>query len=141
MGRQDYSLAKYYFDEALQQGSTDAESNLVILDLKRGNYDDAIKQLRKKSCNFNLAYAQMASGEVNAAIRTLNCCLDQNAQVNYLRAVCYARLGDKANTIKNLQAAFNQEYEYKRRATTDVEFRAFWNDDEFAEAVKLYSEE
>ncbi len=141
MGKQDYSLAKYYFDEALQQGSTDAEQNIVILDLERGNYEDAMKHLKKKSCNFNLAYVQLASGEVNAAIRTLDCCLDQNAEVNYLRAVCYARLGDKANCYKNLKASLDQEYDYKYKAEVDVEFRAFREDPEFKEIIKLYKQE
>lgn len=141
MGKQDYALAKYYFDEAIQQGSTDAEANLVILDLEQGNYDDALKQLRKKSCSFNLAYAQMVTGDVNAAIRTLDCNLDQNANVNYLRAVAYARLGDKANAIKNLQASVDQEYDYKYKAAVDVEFRAFWEDEEFKKVIKLYKQE
>lgn len=141
MGKKDYSLAKYYFDEALQQGSTDAEQNLVILDLERGNYEDALKHLKKKTCSFNLAYVQLVSGEVNAAIRTLDCCLDQNAEVNYLRAVCYARLGDKANCLKNLKASLDEEYDYKYKARVDVEFRNFRDDAEFQEIVKLYQQE
>ncbi|MBQ7280346.1 MAG: hypothetical protein IJR13_06485 [Bacteroidales bacterium] len=141
MGREDYSLAQYYFDEAKAQGSTDADNNLVILDLKRGNYDDALKALKKRSCEFNLAYVQLATGETNSAIRTLDCCLDQNAEVNYLRAIAYARLGDKANALKNLKASVDDEYDYRRKAAVDVEFRTLWNDDEFQDIIKLYSRE
>ncbi|MBQ0016521.1 MAG: hypothetical protein KBT04_06015 [Bacteroidales bacterium] len=141
MGKQDYQLAKHYFDEAISEGSTDAENNLLILDLKRGNYEDAIKELKKKPCSFNLAYVQMANNETNAAIRTLDCCMDQTAEVNYLRAICYARLGDKANTLKNLKASVDQEYDYKMKAVVDVEFRAWWDDVEFKEIVKCYSVE
>ncbi len=141
MGKKDFTLAKYYFEEAINQGSTDAENNLTILALEQGDYEEATKALRKQTCSFNLAYVQLMNGESNAAIRTLNCCLDQNAKVNYLRAIAYARLGDKANALKNLKASVDMEYDYKEIASTDVEFRAYFEDEEFKEIIKLYNRE
>lgn len=139
MAKQDYSLAKYYFEEAIKQGSTDAEANIPVLNLKRGNYTEASKELKSNNCSFNLAYAQLMNDQTSTCIRTLDCCLDQNSEVNYLRAVAYARLGDKANCLKNLKAAIDETYEYKLKAKTDTEFKAYWNDDEFKEIIKLYS--
>ena len=78
------------------------------------------------------------NGETSNSIRTLDCCLDQNADVNYLRAVAYARLGDKANALKNLKLACDEEYNYKERAAVDVEFKAYWDDEEFKLIVKLW---
>lgn len=138
LGQKDYTLAKYYFEEAQRQGSTDAEANIPILNLKRGNYEQAQKMLKGANCSYNLAFSQLMNDETDACIRTLNCCLDQTADVNYLRAVAYARLSDRENCLKNLQAAVDQEYDYKRKAATDTEFKAYWNDDEFKLVIKLY---
>ena len=138
LAQKDYNLAKYYFEEAIRQGSTDAETNLPILNLKKGNYAEAQKQLKNKNCSYNLGFAQLMNGETSNCIRTLDCCLDQSAEVNYLRAVAYARLGDKSNCYKNLQAAVDDNYDYKERAAVDTEFKAYWDDDDFKLIVKLY---
>ncbi|MDY5969242.1 MAG: hypothetical protein SPJ13_04415 [Bacteroidales bacterium] len=140
MAQGNYSLAKYYLEEAIRQGSTDAETNLPILNLKQGNYADAEKQLKNNTCSYNLAFAQLMLGETSTCIRTLNCCLDQNADVNYLRAVAYARLGasEQSNVLRNLQEACNLNYDYKERAATDPEFKAFWDNEQFKDIIKLY---
>ena len=138
LAQKDYTLAKYYFEEAKRQGSSDADDNIVILNLKRGNYEEAQKLLKGTSCSYNLAFAQLENDETDACIRTLNCCLDQTAEVNYLRAVAYARLGDHENCLKNLQNAVDMEYNFKRKAAVDVEFRAYWNDPDFKLVIKLY---
>ena len=138
LAQKDYALAKYYFEEAERQGSTDAETNLPILNLKKGNYKEAEKQLKGSTCSFNFAFAQLMNGETSNSIRTLDCCLDQNADVYYLRAVAYARLGDKVNALKNLKVACDEEYNYKERAATDTEFKAYWDDEEFKLIVKLW---
>ena len=138
LAKKDYNLAKYYFEEAKRQGSSDADANIPILNLKKGNYKEAGKMLKNKSCSFNLAFSQLMNDQTNACIRTLNCCLDQNAEVNYLRAVAYARLGDKTNTYKNLQAAVDENYDYKKTAAVDTEFKEYWDDEEFKLIIKLY---
>ena len=140
LGRKDYTLAKYYFDEAKRQGSNDADINVPILNLKRGNYSEAQKALQGNPCTYNLAFAQLMNEETGTAIRTLDCCLDQNKDVNYLRAVAYARLGDKVNCLKNLKASIDDDYEYKRKAIVDVEFSEYWDDPDFKLIVKLYND-
>jgi len=141
MAKKEYPMAKKYFAEAQRQGSVDANANIPILNLKQGNYEDAEKSLKSSTCSFNLAFAQMQNDQTTTAIRTLDCCLDQNAEVYYLRAVAYARLGDKANSLKNLKESVAQNYEYKKTAQTDVEFRNYWEDQEFKTIVQLYTEE
>ena len=140
LARKDYALAKYYFEEAKRQGSNDADANVPILNLKRGNYSDAQKALKGNTCTYNLAFAQLMNEETGTAIRTLDCCLDQSKDVNYLRAICYARLGDKTNCFKNLKAAIDEDYTYKRKAIVDTEFREYWDDEEFKLIVKLYND-
>jgi tetratricopeptide (TPR) repeat protein/outer membrane protein OmpA-like peptidoglycan-associated protein len=140
MAQGNYSLAKYYLEEAIRQGSTDAETNMPILNLKQGNYADAEKQLKNSTCSYNLAFAQLMQDETSTCIRTLDCCLDQTADVNYLRAVAYARLGagEKDNVLKNLKASCDLNYNYKERAASDPEFKAFWDDTQFKDIIKLY---
>ena len=140
LARKDYALAKYYFEEAKRQGSNDADANVPILNLKRGNYSDAQKALKGNTCTYNLAFAQLMNEETSTAIRTLDCCLDQNKDVNYLRAVAYARLGDKDNCLKNLKASIDEAYEYKRKAAVDTEFKDYWDDPDFKLIVKLYND-
>ncbi len=130
LAKKDYSLAKYYFEEAKRQGSSDADANIPILNLKRGNYREAQKVLKGNNCTYNLAFAQLMNDETGTAIRTLDCCLDQNADVNYLRAVAFARLGDKVNCLKNLKASIDEKYDYK--------FREYWDDAEFKQIIKLW---
>ncbi len=138
LAKKDYTLAKHYFEEAKRQGSSDADANIPILNLKRGNYAEAQKTLKQNPCTYNLAFAQLMNDEPSTAIRTLDCCLDQNADVNYLRAICFARLGDKTNCLKNLKASIDDQYEYKRKAMVDTEFSEYWDDDEFRLIVKLW---
>jgi len=140
LAQKDYALAKYYFEEAKRQGSNDADANIPILNLKRGNYGEAQKAMKGNPCSFNLAFSQLMNDQAGTAIRTLDCCLDQNAEVNYLRAVCYARQGDKTNCLKNLKASIDQNYEYKRKAAVDTEFKEYWDDEEFKLIIKLYND-
>ena len=139
LAKKDYALAKYYFEEAKRQGSNDADANIPILNLKRGNYSEAQKSMKGNPCTYNLAFAQLMNDETGTAVRTLDCCLDQNADVKYLRAVCYARLGDKTNCLKNLKASIDDNYEYKRKAAVDTEFKEYWDDPEFKLIIKLYN--
>ena len=139
LAKKDYALAKYYFEEAKRQGSNDADANIPILNLKRGNYSEAQKAMKGNPCTYNLAFAQLMNDETGTAVRTLDCCLDQNADVKYLRAVCYARLGDKTNCLKSLKASIDDNYEYKRKAAVDTEFKDYWDDPEFKLIIKLYN--
>ena len=140
LAKKDYALAKYYFEEAKRQGSNDADANIPILNLKRGNYSEAQKAMKGNPCTYNLAFAQLMNDETGTAVRTLDCCLDQNADVKYLRAVCYARLGDKTNCLKSLKSSIDDNYEYKRKAAVDTEFKEYWDDPEFKLIIKLYND-
>jgi len=75
------------------------------------------------------------TGNTGNAIRTLDCCMDQTSEVNYLRAVCYARLDDVPGLVKNLREACNQEPDYKYKAKNDLEFRRYISNLEFQNIV------
>ncbi len=138
LANHDYTLSEYYFSEAIKYGSREAEDNLPILYLKRGDYEKALDLLKTKQCTYNLAFAQLMTENTGGAIRTLDCCLEQTPQVAYLRAVCYARLDDMKGTIDNLKFACDEEPSYKAKAIIDIEFRKYWNTSEFKDVVRVY---
>ena len=112
---------------------------MPILNLKKGNYEEAQRSLKANPCTYNLAFSQLMNDETGTAIRTLDCCLNQDdADINYLRAVAYARLGDKTNCLKNLKRAIDANYDLKARAKVDVEFVEYRDDEEFQLIVKQY---
>ena len=121
----DVQTADKYMQEAVELGNEQAMVNQAIVDIKKGNYEEAARKLDGRKCVYNLALLQLLTGNTGNAIRTLDCCMDQTAEVNYLRAVCYARLDDVPGLIKNLREATKQEPAYKYKAKNDIEFRRY----------------
>ena len=131
----DVQTADKYMQEAVSLGNEQAMVNQAIVDIKKGNYEEAARKLDGRKCVYNLALLQLLTGNTGNAIRTLDCCMDQTAEVNYLRAVCYARLDDVPGLIKNLREATKQEPAYKYKAKNDIEFRRYISNYEFQTIV------
>ena len=131
----DVQTADKYMQEAVELGNEQAMVNQAIVDIKKGNYEEAARKLDGRKCVYNLALLQLLTGNTGNAIRTLDCCMDQTAEVNYLRAVCYARLDDVPGLIKNLREATKQEPAYKYKAKNDIEFRRYISNYEFQTIV------
>ncbi len=131
----DVKTADKYMQEAVSLGNEQAMVNQAIVDIKKGNYEEAARKLDGRKCVYNLALLQLLTGNTGNAIRTLDCCMDQTAEVNYLRAVCYARLDDVPGLIKNLREATKQEPAYKYKAKNDIEFRRYISNYEFQTIV------
>ncbi len=132
---QDVRTADYHIEKAVELGSEQAMVNQAIVEIKKGNYEDAAKMLDERRCTYNLALIQLLTGNTGNAIRTLDCCMDQTAEVNYLRAICYARLDDVPGLVRNLSEACKQEPEYKYKAKHDLEFRRYLSNLEFQRIV------
>ena len=131
----DNDAAAKYIELAKQHGSEQAEINAAIVSIKQGDYEAAAEQLQDRKCTYNLALIQLLTGNTGNAIRTLDCCVDQTSEVNYLRAVCYARLDDVSGLIKNLKAACEMEPAYKYQAKNDVEFKRYQSQIEFQNII------
>lgn len=131
----DVKTADTYIQKAVQLGNEQAQVNQAIVEIKKGNYEDAAKKLDGRKCIYNLALIQLMTGNTGNAIRTLDCCMDQTSEVNYLRAVCYARLDDVPGLVKNLREACNQEPDYKYKAKNDLEFRRYISNLDFQSIV------
>ena len=131
----DVKAADNYMQKAVQLGNEQAQVNQAIVEIKKGNYEEAARKLDGRKCIYNLALIQLMTGNTGNAIRTLDCCMDQTSEVNYLRAVCYARLDDVPGLVKNLREACNQEPDYKYKAKNDLEFRRYISNLEFQNIV------
>jgi tetratricopeptide (TPR) repeat protein len=131
----DNTAANDYITKAIASGNEQAQANSAIVSIKQGDYEKAAEQLQDRKCTYNLALIQLLTGNTGNAIRTLDCCVDQTSEVNYLRAVCYARLDDVPGLVKNLRAACEQEPAYKYQAKNDVEFRRYQSQVEFQNIV------
>jgi len=131
----DVKAADTYMQKAVQLGNEQAQVNQAIVEIKKGNYEEAARKLDGRKCIYNLALIQLMTGNTGNAIRTLDCCMDQTSEVNYLRAVCYARLDDVPGLVKNLREACNQEPDYKYKAKNDLEFRRYISNLEFQNIV------
>jgi hypothetical protein len=123
----DVTTAEDYFNRSSELGSAQADMNKAIVAIEKGKYEEAAGKLDGQKCTYNLALIQLMTGNTGNAIRTLDCCMDQTSEVNYLRAVCYARLDDAPSLIKNLKEACQQEPAYKYQAKQDVEFKRYWS--------------
>ncbi len=131
----DNDAAQRYILLAKEHGCEQASANEAIVSIKKGDYEQAAEQLEDRRCTYNLALIQLLTGNTGNAIRTLDCCPDQTSEVNYLRAVCYARIDDVPGLIKNLKAACDSEPAYKYQAKNDVEFKRYQSQIEFQNIV------
>lgn len=131
----DTEAADNYIQQSIAAGNEQAQMNEAIVLIKQGKYEEAAEKLDGRKCTYNLALIQLLTGNTGNAIRTLDCCMDQTAEVYYLRAVCYARLDDVPGLTKNLKEACKQEPSYKYQAKNDLEFKRYQSLIEFQNIV------
>ena len=135
LAKEDVDQAAVYFKQAVDAGNSQATMNEAIVEIKRGNYENAASKLEEQNCTYNLALIQLLTGNTGNAVRTLDCCIDQTPDVYYLRAVCYARLDDVPGVLENLKKACEVEPGYKYQAKNDVEFRRYRANLEFQNII------
>ena len=130
----DFDKAEGLFRSAAGAGSQ-ADHNMGIVNIKKGDYKTAVTNFGS-SCLFNAALAQTLNKDYAKALKTLECITEPTAQVNYLKAVVYARQGQSANMFKSLEAAVAAQSDLKQMAKTDLEFGKFFEDSKFQGIVK-----
>ncbi len=104
--------------------------NLGIIDIYNGDYSDAVNKMGNIN-SFNTALAFLLNNNVNEAQSTLSNSGDQSPVSYYLKAIIYARSGNKNEMITNLQSAINKDATFKKMAATDCEFIKYKNDKDF----------
>lgn len=98
-------------------GTTEAKANLGTIDILKGNYDAAVKNLEGTGSH-NLAVAYILTNQLDKAEKSITC---KCARSNYLRAVIAARRGNSSDVEKYL----SQTGKMKEKAEKDVEFADF----------------
>jgi Tfp pilus assembly protein PilF/outer membrane protein OmpA-like peptidoglycan-associated protein len=132
---EDFDKAKTHYESAQGQGIT-VNYNLGILKIREGDYAGAISLFSAKSCDYNLALAQLLSDGVDAAVKTLECCKEKTAAVHYLMAVAGARKSNLTMMTDNLKKACQLDAAYKAQAKEDREFLKYFDNADFQNAIK-----
>ncbi len=109
--------------------------NLGIVNIKKANYDQAVKYFRNFQ-DVNSALAKMLSGDNNGALRDLEAFEMENCFMKeYLKAVVGARTARENLVFDSLKEAVELNPEVKEKAKTDLEFAKYFNNDQFQQIV------
>lgn len=114
-------LRKGNYDAAVklfkQSGTTEAKANLGTVSLLEGKYSEAASELAGTGSH-NTAVAYILAGQLDKASAAITCNCPRS---NYLRAIIAARKGNASDVAKYLEIA-KRNPELKARAEKDVEF-------------------
>jgi len=132
---EDFDQAKTYYESAQGKGISE-NYNLGILKIREADYAGAISLFSAKSCDYNLALAQLLSGGNDAAVKTLKCISNKTAADYYLMAIAGARSGNVSMMTDNLKEACQLETAYKAQAKEDREFLKYFDNADFQNAIK-----
>lgn len=133
--KKDYVNAEKYFNEAKAKGAN-ANYSLAVLEIRKGNYEEAIKLFAGMSCKYNISLAQLLSGNPAGAATTLDCTKDKTAAVYYLMAIIGARTNNAQMMNENLKKACSMDASYKAQAKDDREFLSFFTNADFQAAIQ-----
>ncbi len=130
----NYEKAESYFKKSQDRGVSQ-NYNLGVLLIPKGEYDKSLALLKGKTCDYNVALAQLLSGDESAAANNLECAPKTGATY-YLLAIVGARTNNSVMMYNNLQKAIEKNSAYKETASKDREFIKYFEVDEFKQIVK-----
>jgi outer membrane protein OmpA-like peptidoglycan-associated protein len=130
----DDAAAKSFYSQAKGKG-VDVNYNSGILQIKDGNYSAALTSFGSKTCNYNVALAQILSSKLTEAAKNLECA-PENAEVFYLLAVVNARQNNASGVNDYLKKAIAADGAYKAQAAKDREFLEYFQNADFQAIVK-----
>ncbi len=129
----DDENAMSMFEAAKAQG-IDADYNIGVTQIRKGEYQAALNSFSGHTCKFNVALAQLMAGNQTQAVNTLNCA-PECAQVAYLKAVIAARNNDATALYDNMRRDIELNPEMAQIAVNDLEFLDFFGQSEFQSIV------
>ncbi len=129
----DDENAMSMFEAAKAQG-VDADYNIGVTQIRKGDYQAALNSFSGYTCKFNVALAQLMAGNETEAVNTLNCA-EECAQVAYLKAVIAARNNDATALYDNLRRSLELNPDMAQIAVNDLEFLDFFGQSEFQSIV------
>ena len=132
--QKDYDKAEKYLKKANKMG-VDNNYNLGIIDINKGDFDAAMTKFSGVKCDYNVALAQLMTGDNASAESNLECAR-KNGATYYLLAVVGARAGNEPLMLTNLKKAIKAKPKYKECAKVDREFIKYFQNEEFMAIVK-----
>ena len=132
--KNDDQAATYYSQAKAK--NVDVSFNEALLKIRKGDYTGALSSFGGKKCKYNIALAQLLSGNNTAAQQTLDCTKPQTAAVYYLIAVNSARTANTSAMYEYLKKAVQADAKYKAQAAEDREFLKYLKDAAFLDAIK-----
>ena len=130
----NYKKAEMYYKEAQQLGEN-VNYNMGVINITKGNYSQASRDMSGATCNYNAGLAQLLNKDYAGAEKTLKCA-PQNAETHYLLAVVGARTNNTNLLYENLTKAVEMDSEMKAVAAKDREFIEFFNVPDFQAIVQ-----
>ena len=136
MAEKDYDGAWDYFTQAEEAGckSPALGYNMGVILITRADYSQAVDKFEGDS--FNKALAQTLNKENEAAVTTLNSMDNSYALFFYLKAVTAAKGDNEGDVFENLRIAVSKDSDLKDYAKNDVEFRDYFDTQDFKDIVK-----
>ena len=132
--KNDEEAAKYFSDAKAK--NIDVSFNEGIMKIRKGDYAGALNSFGGKKCKYNIALAQLLSGNTAGAKQTLDCTKPQTAAVYYLIAVNAARSAQTSVLYEYVKKAIELDSKYRKEASEDREFLKYQKDAAFKDAIK-----
>ncbi len=132
--KNDEEAAKYFSDAKAK--NIDVSFNEGVMKIRKGDYAGALNAFGGKKCKYNVALAQLLSGNTAGAKQTLDCTKPQTAAVYYLIAVNAARSAQTSVLYEFVKKAIELDSKYKKEASEDREFLKYQKDAAFKDAIK-----
>ncbi len=130
----DFENAQSYFEGAQAQGIR-VNYNVGVLMIVKGDYQAALSSFAGRTCDYNVALAQLLAGNEAAAMTNLECATECG-HVAYLKAVIGARRQNNDMVFENLRRAVRHNPALKQEAEKDREFIRLFQTAEFQEIVR-----
>lgn len=131
----EYDKGEKYFLKAQGLGAN-VDYNLGVVEIDKGNYDKALKLFGNKTCDYNVALAQVLTGKYAKAENNLKCAKGCKGSIAYLMAVIGARTNNASMVYENLIKAIKVDEGYKKVAKEDREFLKFEDTPDFKAIVE-----
>jgi hypothetical protein len=100
-----------------------------------GEYEAAINYFQDYK-SFNSALAMLLAGKNDSALKTIDAVEEDDAMNDYLKAVIAARIGDEGTVLNSLKTAIEKDPELIELAKTDLEFRAYFENEVFKSMIQ-----
>ncbi|MDZ7743857.1 MAG: tetratricopeptide repeat protein [Bacteroidota bacterium] len=131
----DYEAAEEMFNKAESLGEN-ANYNLGLIEINKGNYDKALKLLGGKDCDYNTGLAQLIADNYSKAESTLKCAKENTAETYYLLAIIGAKTDNSSMMYEYLTKAIKANGDLKAQAREDREFIEYFDAPDFQALVQ-----